>query len=260
MLNRYKIFFFPILYGLIFSHGISESDKTEIIQGSLMDYLYLGAKHMITGYDHILFLIGVIFFLRHYWDIVRFVTAFTIGHSITLIFATLFKISANYYLIDAVIAFSVIYKGFENLDGFKKWLRKDPPNLILMVFIFGLIHGFGLSTRLQLLNLTDHNLIYSILSFNVGVELGQIVALLIVFPFILIIRGELFKKISVLLNWGLIVLGVLLLIYQLNGYFTFEDHHNNEIHENQMELDDHNHHKEPHTHSHDHNDKNHSHD
>ena len=93
-----------------------------------------------------------------------------------------------------------------------------------------------------------------------GVELGQIGALLIVFPLLLMIRGESFKKISVLLNWGLIVLGVLLLIYQLNGYFTFEDHHNNEIHENQMELYDHNHHKEPHTHSHDHNDKNHSHD
>ena len=260
MLNRYKIFLMFLFSGFIFSHGISESDKTEIIQGSLIDYVYLGAKHMITGYDHILFLIGVIFFLTRYRDIVKFVTAFTIGHSITLIFATLFKISANYYLIDAVIAFSVIYKGFENLDGFKKWLHKNPPNLILMVFIFGLIHGFGLSTRLQQLNLTEHNLIYSILSFNVGVELGQIAALLIVFPFILMIRGESFKKISVLLNWGLIVLGILLLIYQLNGYFTFEGHHNNEIHENQMELDDHNHHEEPSTHSHDHNDKNHSHD
>ena len=261
MLNRYNIFLLPILSGLIFSHGISESDKTEIIQGSLMDYLYLGAKHMITGYDHILFLIGVIFFLTHYWDIVRYVTAFTIGHSITLIFATLFKISANYYLIDAVIAFSVIYKGFENLDGFKKWLHKNPPNLILMVFIFGLIHGFGLSTRLQQLNLPDHNLIYSILSFNVGVELGQIAALLIVFPLLLMIRGESFKKISIFSNWGLIVLGVLLLIYQLNGYFTFEGHHNNEIHENQMESDNHNHHEELPLDSHDHdNNNNHSHD
>ena len=136
-------------------------------------------------------------------------------------------------MIDTVIAFSVIYKGFENLDGFKKWLHKNPPNLILMVFIFGLIHGFGLSTRLQQLNLPDHNLIYSILSFNVGVELGQIAALLIVFPLLLMIRGESFKKISIFSNWGLIVLGVLLLIYQLNGYFTFEGHHNNEIHENQ---------------------------
>ena len=260
MLDRYKIFLIPIFSGLIFSHGISESDKTEIIQGSLIDYLYLGAKHMITGYDHILFLIGVIFFLTRYRDIVKFVTAFTIGHSITLIFATLFKISANYYLIDAVIALSVIYKGFENLDGFKKWLHKNPPNLILMVFIFGLVHGFGLSTRLQQLNLTDHNLIYSILSFNVGVELGQIADLLIVFPLLLMIRGESFKKISVLLNWGLIFLGILLLNYQLNGYFTFEDYNNNKIHEKQMESDEHNHRAKETTHSHDHNNNNHSHD
>ena len=260
MLDRYKIFLIPIFSGLIFSHGISESDKTEIIQGSLIDYLYLGAKHMITGYDHILFLIGVIFFLTRYRDIVKFVTAFTIGHSITLIFATLFKISANYYLIDAVIALSVIYKGFENLDGFKKWLHKNPPNLILMVFIFGLVHGFGLSTRLQQLNLTDHNLIYSILSFNVGVELGQIAALLIVFPLLLMIRGESFKKISVLLNWGLIVLGILLLIYQLNGYITFEGNHNNDIYDNKMELDNHNHHEEDLPHSLDHYDNKHSHD
>ena len=254
MLNRYKIFLIPIFSGLIFSHGISESDKTEIIHGSLIDYVYLGAKHMITGYDHILFLIGILFFLTSYRDIIKFVTAFTVGHSITLIIATLFKISANYYLIDAVIAFSVIYKGFENLDGFKKWLRKNPPNLILMVFIFGLIHGFGLSTRLQQLNLADHNLIYSILSFNVGVELGQVLALLIVFPLLLIIRGESFKKISVLLNWGLIFLGILLLIYQLNGYFTFEENHNNQIHKKQMKLDEHNHDKKKHSHDKHHHD------
>ena len=257
MLNKYKIFLLLLCCQFIFSHGISESDKTGIIDASLIDYLYLGAKHMITGYDHILFLIGVIFFLTRYLDIVKFITAFTVGHSITLIFATLFKITANYYLIDAIIAFSVIYKGFENLDGFKKWLHKSPPNLILMVFIFGLIHGFGLSTRLQQINLGDHNLIYSILSFNVGVELGQIAALLIVFPLLLMMRGESFKKISRLSNWGLVLSGALLLIYQLNGYFTSEHHHNHEIHENQIESDNH-HHEENSKHSHDHDDDNHS--
>ena len=136
------------------------------------------------------------FFLTRFSDIVKFVTVFTLGHSITLIFATLFQITANYYLIDAVIAFSVIYKGFENLGGFKKWLSIKPPNLILMVFLFGLIHGFGLSTRLQQINLGDHDLIYSILSFNIGVELGQIAALSIVFPLLMLIRGKLFDKIS----------------------------------------------------------------
>jgi hypothetical protein len=220
-----KIIPLILFVSLIFPHGISDSDKTQISQGSLMDYLYLGAKHMITGYDHILFLIGVIFFLTRFSDIVKFVTAFTIGHSITLVLATIFKITANYFLIDAVIAFSVIYKGFENLGGFKKWLSISAPNLVLMVFLFGLIHGFGLSTRLQQINLGDHNLIYSILSFNVGVELGQIAALVIVFPLLMLIRGKFFDKISKFSNWGLIVAGLFLLIFQLYSFFNADEHH-----------------------------------
>ena len=256
MFNLRKIVSLVIFFGLLFPHGISESDKTEILQGSLVDYLFLGAKHMITGYDHILFLIGVIFFLTRFSDIVKFVTVFTIGHSITLIFATLFKITANYYLIDAIIAFSVIYKGFENLDGFKKWLYLKPPNLVFMVLIFGLIHGFGLSTRLQQISLGDNNLIYSILSFNLGVELGQIAALSIVFPLLLVMRGRFFEKISILSNWGLIIIGGLLLIFQLNCFFTLDTHHNNEQNENQIELnkDQPNHKDEKHKHSHHHDD------
>ena len=259
MFNLRKIISLVILFGLLFPHGISESDKNEIVQGSLIDYLYLGAKHMVTGYDHILFLIGVIFFLTRFLDIVKFITAFTIGHSITLIFATLFKITANYYLIDAIIAFSVIYKGFENLDGFKKWLYIKPPNLVLMVLIFGLIHGFGLSTRLQQISLGDNNLIYSISSFNVGVELGQIAALSIVFPLLLLMRGRFFENISKLSNWGLIIVGGLLLIYQLNGFFTLGIQHHDEKHNNQIELNkhEHNHNDEKHKHSHHHD--NHSH-
>ena len=220
-----KIIALIILASLIFPHGISDSDKIQISQGSLLDYLYLGAKHMITGYDHILFLIGVIFFLTRFSDIVKFVTAFTVGHSITLILATMFKITANYYLIDAVIAFSVIYKGFENLNGFKKYFSINAPNLVLMVFLFGLIHGFGLSTRLQQINLGDHNLIYSILSFNVGVELGQIAALAIVFPLLMLIRGKFSDKISKFSNWGLIVAGLFLLIFQLYSFFNVDEHH-----------------------------------
>lgn len=261
MLDFRKIILFFISSGIIFSHGVSESDKTQIIHGTLTDYLYLGAKHMITGYDHILFLVGVIFFLTRFSDIVKFVTAFTVGHSITLVFATLFKITANYYLIDAVIAFSVIYKGFENLGGFKKWLFFNPPNLVLMVFLFGLIHGFGLSTRLQQINLGSNNLIYSILSFNVGVEIGQIAVLAIVFPLLLLLRGKYFEIISKLSNWGVIMAGVFLLIYQLNGFLGIDKHQKIEK-KIDIEKHDHNHTDEKHEHSnhiHEHSKPNHNH-
>jgi hypothetical protein len=217
---------------------------------------------MVTGYDHILFLMGVVFFLTNYLDIFKFITAFTIAHCITLIFATFYGIIANAYLIDAVIAFSVIYKGFENLDGFKKWFSINPPNLILMVFIFGLIHGFGLSTKLQEVAIESNlNLsLFQILSFNVGVEFGQIIVLLIIFPLLLMLRGKFFDRISKSSNWGLIIAGIFLLIFQLNSFFTSKDHHNNETHTNQMELNEHNHHEKeaPHIHTHDNN--NHSHD
>ena len=213
---KLSILFVP---SIAFAHGVSESDKSEMVQGTLADFFYLGAKHMVTGYDHILFLIGVIFFLTRFTDIAKFVTAFTIGHSLTLVFATFYEINVNYYLIDAVIAFSVIYKGFENLDGFNKWFSINAPNKILMVLIFGLIHGFGLSTRLQQIDLGHHLLIYKILSFNGGVEIGQIIALSITFPLLMLLKKQ-FINISKLTNWMLIVMGSLLLIYQLNGYLT----------------------------------------
>ncbi|MBC8312259.1 MAG: HupE/UreJ family protein [Candidatus Marinimicrobia bacterium] len=204
---------------MAFAHGVSETDKSEMVQGNLADFFYLGAKHMVTGYDHILFLIGVIFFLTRFTDIAKFVTAFTIGHSITLVFATFYEISINYYLIDAVIAFSVMYKGFENLDGFNKWFSINTPNKLIMVLIFGLIHGFGLSTRLQQIDLGHHQLIYKILSFNGGVEIGQIIALSMTFPLLILLK-QLSLNISKITNWMLIFAGSLLLIFQLNGYFT----------------------------------------
>ena len=242
---KLSILFVP---SIAFAHGVSESDKSEMLQGTLADFFYLGAKHMVTGYDHILFLIGVIFFLTRFTDIAKFVTAFTIGHSLTLVFATFYEININYYLIDAVIAFSVIYKGFENLDGFNKWFSINAPNKILMVLIFGLIHGFGLSTRLQQIDLGHHLLIYKILSFNGGVELGQIIALSITFPLLMLLKKQLIN-ISKLTNWMLIVMGALLLIYQLNGYFTDdikpETTHDKHLINSQVEdkLDDDTHHK-----------------
>ena len=206
------------------SHGVSESIIEAMRDASLIDFIYFGAEHMITGYDHILFLIGVVFFLSNYLDIFKFITVFTIAHCITLIFATFYGITANAYLIDAVIAFSVIYKGFENLDGFKKYLSVNAPNLIVMVFLFGLIHGFGLSTKLQEVAVaTSIDLSLSqILCFNVGVEFGQIAVLIILFPLLSLLRGKYFDKIS---NGILVVAGIFLLVYQLNGYFTDHTHH-----------------------------------
>src|SRR5215207_3699296 len=166
------------------AHGISEADKQGILAGGNLEYIKLGATHMLTGYDHLLFLFGVMFFLTKFKDIVRFITAFTLGHCITLVFATLLQIKANYYLIDAVIALTVCYKAFDNLDGFRKYIGMQPPSLLGAVFLFGLIHGFGLSTRLQQLPLGQDGLILRILCFNVGVEAGQIIALAIMSLFL----------------------------------------------------------------------------
>ncbi|RYZ86916.1 MAG: HupE/UreJ family protein, partial [Moraxellaceae bacterium] len=118
---------------------MSPEDQARILNAGAVEYMHLGAKHMLTGYDHLLFLFGVIFFLTRFKDILKFITVFTIGHSITLVLATLFGIHANYYLIDAVIALTVCYKAFDNLDGFRKYLDIASPNLLLLVFIFGLI-------------------------------------------------------------------------------------------------------------------------
>ena len=222
-----KIITLFIFSSFIFPHGVSESTVQAMADATLMDYLYFGAEHMVTGYDHILFLIGVLFFLTRYLDIFKFITAFTIAHCITLIFATYFGITANAYLIDAVIAFSVIYKGFENLGGFKKILSINAPSLISMVFIFGLIHGFGLSTKLQEIA-AEHNINLSlsqILSFNVGVEFGQILVLLLIYPLLTMLRGKFFETISKFSNWGLIVAGTFLLVSQLNGFFEGDHHH-----------------------------------
>ena len=165
------------------------------------------------------------------------ITAFTIGHSITLVFATLIGIKANYYLIDAVIALTVCYKAFENLDGFKKYLNSSAPNLILMVFIFGLIHGFGLSTRLQQLPLGEEHLVLKILSFNLGVELGQVIVLSIIFVLLFGLRKrESFKKFSAVSNVALLFVGGLLLLMQLHGY-----QHSTHPDEFPINADDHHH-------------------
>ena len=227
-----KLLFILLCLPIIgWTHGVSKSIIDAMADASLMDFIYFGAEHMLTGYDHILFLIGVVFFLSNYSDIFKFITAFTIAHCITLVFATFYGITVNTYLIDAVIAFSVVYKGFENLDGFKKYFSVNPPNLILMVFIFGLIHGFGLSTKLQEVSVaSDINLsLFQILSFNVGVEFGQIAVLIIVFLLLSMIRGKSFDIISKISNGILVVAGIVLLAYQVNGYFIDHGHHQHQL-------------------------------
>jgi hypothetical protein len=202
-----------------FSHGMSAEDQASILNAGAVEYMRLGATHMLSGYDHLLFLFGVIFFLTSFRDIIKFITAFTIGHSITLVFATLLSLKANYYLIDTAIALTVCYKAFDNLDGFKKYFQMPSPNLTWMVFIFGLIHGFGLSTRLQQLPLGKDDLIFNILSFNVGVEVGQITALSVMLVILLAWKKTAsFNRFSKAANVALMLIGGLLLLMQLHSY------------------------------------------
>ena len=205
----------------VFAHGISAADKQAMIDGGYLKYIWLGATHMVTGYDHLLFLFGVIFFLTTIKQITKFITVFTVGHSITLIFATFLQINANYFLIDAVIALSVCYKGFDNVNGYERFLKTKSPNLLYMVLIFGFIHGFGLSTRLQQLPLGEDSMsiLFRIISFNIGVELGQITALVGMLLLVNLWRkNKTFKQFDIISNNGLIVVGFLLFLFQLHGY------------------------------------------
>ena len=211
------IFTFSIA-SIAYAHGMSEAEKQTILQGGNLEFLKIGATHMLTGYDHLLFVFGIVFFLTTFMDVIKSITAFTIGHSITLITATLMGVTVNYFLIDAVIALSVCYIGYENLGGFRKFFEKS-PNLILAVFIFGLIHGLGLSTRLQQLPLGEEGIVLRILSFNLGIELGQISALCLMVVLLFKWRNTpSFLQISSVSNNGLILLGGFLFLMQMHGY------------------------------------------
>lgn len=203
------------------AHGISDADRQSMLDGGYLRYIGLGASHMLTGYDHLLFLLGVVFFLTTFKDVAKFVTVFTLGHCITLILATYFKITWNYYLIDAIIALSVMYKAFDNNGGFQKHFDMKSPNLLAAVFGFGLLHGFGLSTRLQQLPLGDDPtaMLLRILSFNLGVEVGQIAALAVMLAVLSLWRQRpSFQRLSRVANLGLFYAGVYLLFMQLHGY------------------------------------------
>jgi len=211
------LLFVPLLG---FAHDVTSADQEILRNGGLWAYIQVGATHMLTGYDHLLFLTGVIFYLTSFTDILKFITVFTIGHCITLIGATYAGITANEHLVDAVIALSVLYKGFENLGGFEK-LKLKSPDLLLMVGLFGLIHGFGLSTRLQSFDMGQEQILAKILCFNLGVEVGQVMALIpIVFVFTLLRKHKQFPAFYKAVNAYLILAGIALLSFQLYGYFT----------------------------------------
>lgn len=202
-----------------YAHGMSEAEKQLIIEGGNLRYMWIGATHMLSGYDHLLFVFGIIFFLTRFKDIVKYITAFTLGHSVTLIFATFNAIQINYFLIDAVIALSVCYIAFVNLDGFKKYLNISPPNMLVMIGSLGLIHGLGLSTRLQQLPLSEDQLLMNIISFNVGIEIGQISALALMLILIAVFRkSHLFPAFSLIANYALILAGGYLFLMQMHGY------------------------------------------
>lgn len=211
------------LLGEAHAHGVSGKDAwfLRLIQGvAVGPFMYLGAKHMVTGYDHLLFLVGVIFFLYKLKDVVQYVSLFTIGHSATLLLGVLGGIHANPYIIDAIIGFSVVYKAFDNMDGFKRFFGAQ-PNTRLAVLIFGLFHGFGLATKLQEFELPSNGLVTNIVSFNVGVEIGQGLALtgvLIALSYWRTRSG--FLRHAFLTNTVLMACGFLLVGYQLAGYFV----------------------------------------
>lgn len=211
------LFLVPLL---AFGHDVSSADQEILRTGGLWAYIRVGATHMLTGYDHLLFLTGVIFYLNGFKDILKFITVFTIGHCITLIGATYSGITANEHLVDAIIALSVLYKGFENLGGFDKIGFKS-PNLLLMVGLFGLIHGFGLSTRLQSFDIGSEQFLAKILCFNLGVEVGQVLALIpIVFIITLSRKHAQFPAFYKAVNWYLVLAGIGLFFYQMYGYFN----------------------------------------
>src|SRR5580658_5765001 len=213
-------FFFP---GSASAHNVSKRDASFVQSNkgaAIAPFVYLGAKHMVTGYDHLAFLVGVIFFLYKLKDIVLYVSLFTVGHSVTLLAGVLGGIHANSYIIDAIIGLSVVYKAFDNIDGFKRLFGFE-PNTKIAVLIFGLFHGFGLATKLQELDLARNGLITNIISFNVGVEIGQVLALTAVLIALSWWRTRSgFYRYAFATNAALMAVGFVLLGYQVTGYFV----------------------------------------
>ncbi|WP_051473727.1 HupE/UreJ family protein [Aquimarina macrocephali] len=227
MLKNTKTFFIFLAFVLISitanaTHGVDDETQSFLLGNkgiAFGPFLYIGAKHMITGYDHLLFLVGVIFFLYRTKEILLYVSFFTIGHSLTLLLGVMADINVNAFLIDAIIALSIVYKGFDNLGGFKQFFKKQ-PNTKIAVLIFGLFHGFGLATKLQEFNFDREGLFVNLIGFNIGVEIGQFLALGLVLILLGVWRRyNSYVKFSNLTNIILMAAGFLLFGFQMTGYF-----------------------------------------
>jgi hypothetical protein len=209
-----------LVTGIAFVHGIAGDDQAFLLRSSgpnIGPYIYLGAKHMVTGYDHLLFLAGVIFFLYRLKDVALYVTLFAVGHSVTLLLGVLGGLHVNSYIVDAIIGLSVVYKAFENLGGFRAlgW----QPNMKAAVLVFGFFHGFGLATKLQDLAISNDGLVTNMVSFNVGVEIGQLLALsLMLIAFNLWRTTGSFLRHAYASNVVLMAAGFVLIGYQLAGF------------------------------------------
>jgi hypothetical protein len=205
------------------AHGVTAGDKGFIQESSgtmPIPFMYLGAKHMITGYDHLLFLFGVIFFLYRLKDVSIYVTLFALGHVVTLLSGVLFEISISAYVIDAIIGFSIVYKALDNMGAYQRWFGFQPSTKAATL-IFGLFHGFGLATKILEYEISPDGLFMNLISFNIGVEIGQILALAAILIFMGYWRkSSSFMKHAYSANTLLMTAGFVLVGYQLTGYFV----------------------------------------
>ncbi|MBU2091574.1 MAG: HupE/UreJ family protein, partial [Alphaproteobacteria bacterium] len=187
---------------------------------NLIPFTYLGAKHMVTGYDHLLFLLGVIFFLYRAKDIALYVSLFAIGHSVTMLFGVLSGISVSAYIIDAIIGLSVVYKALDNMGAYQRWFGFQPDTRAATL-IFGLFHGFGLATKLQEYEIAEDGLIPNLLAFNVGVEIGQLLALgAILIAISYWRRSDSFLRHAYTANVAMMTAGFMLVGYHITGFIV----------------------------------------
>lgn len=204
-----------------FAHAVAQGDKgyiQEISGPHIVPFVYLGAKHMVTGYDHILFLLGVIFFLYGMKEIGLYVTLFAVGHSSTMLLGVWFDFGLNSYIIDAIIGFSVVYKALDNLGAFQRWFGVQPDTRIATL-IFGLLHGFGLASKILDYDIAPEGLWVNLLSFNVGVEIGRLLALAAILAVMTRWRRRpAFVRQAYAVNVLMMTAGFALMGYQIAGY------------------------------------------